>query len=156
MPGQLNPMAAPGRNAVGPVLEHMATPDLAVFEAQPSTSEWVGRAVNYAVQAVANAEGAHRLTIERRLEKPSRHWTSTEVSRVYPANADGGRRFREEADVLMLHGYEGWLETEDRGHPRGGRVHLATSLRALADPDEQDGTGRRTVTWAKEVRVGRA
>jgi hypothetical protein len=45
------------------------------------------------VEAVANAERAHRHTIERRLDKPSRSWATGEVVRTYLATGDGERRF---------------------------------------------------------------
>lgn len=120
-----------------------------VVEAPTSPSVWVERAGYYAAQAVANAERAHQRTIEKRLDKPSRTWTAGEVVRSYRANADGERRYREEADTLTLHGYQGWLETSPAGDPRGARILMALDL---GRPERRDGgrsSGSRTVTWTK-------
>jgi hypothetical protein len=114
-----------------------------------ATSEWFARASRYAAEAVAVAERAHREKIERRLDKPSRGWTTIEVVRTYRANAQGERQFREEADVLTRHGYAGWLETERVGHPLGGRLLLSTGLGVVVDRNGRGGRGRRTVTWAR-------
>lgn len=120
-----------------------------VTEVPTTTSVWVERAGHYAAQAVANAERAHERMIERRLDKRSRAWTAGEVVRSYRANADGERRYREEADALTLHGYQGWLETSRAGDPLGARILLALHL---GGPEDQHG-GRssrsRTVTWTK-------
>ena len=120
-----------------------------VTEAPTTTSVWVERAGHYAAQAVANAERAHERMVEKRLEKPSRAWTAGEVVRSYRANANGERRYREEADALTLHGYQGWLETSRVGDPFGARILLALHR---GGPQGQDG-GRssrsRTVTWTK-------
>jgi hypothetical protein len=116
---------------------------------QVATSEWFFRASRYAAEAVAIAELAQRHRIERRLDKPSGGWTASEVVRSYRATADGERQFREEADVLTMHGYQGWLETDHVGHPLGGRLLLATGLRALTGRNGRRGSGRRRVTWAK-------
>jgi hypothetical protein len=122
---------------------------VAVIEAPTTISVWVERAGHYAAQAVANAERAHERTIERRLDKPSRRWTAAEVVRSYRASAEGERRYREEADVLTLHGYQGWLETRRTGDPLGARILLALHL---GEPEGQGGgrsLGSRTVTWTK-------
>jgi hypothetical protein len=81
---------APGRMATGRVTAPAGAPPVASLEAQTSTSAWFDRAGH---EAVANAERKHRHTIERRLDKPSRSWTTGEVVRTYLANADGERRF---------------------------------------------------------------
>lgn len=111
-------------------------------------SVWVERAGKYAAQAVADAERAHQRAIETRLGKPSRTWTADEVVRSYPATADGERRYREEADVLALHGYEGWLQTRHAGDPLGARILLALQL-GLYDQGRGRSSGNRTVTWTK-------
>lgn len=123
---------------------------VSVVEATITTSVWVERAGYYAAQAVANAERAHQHMIEKRLDKPSRAWTAGEVVRSYRATADGERRYREEADVLTLHGYQGRLETKRAENPAGGRMLLGLPF---GSPDPQGGRGRssRTVTWMKEV-----
>ena len=120
---------------------------VAVIDA-PQVSVWVERAKNYAAQAVANAERAHQRAIETRLDRPSRTWTAGEVVRSYDATADGERRYREEADVLTLHGYEGWLETRRVGDPVGGRILLARQPRVSDQGGGRD-SGSRTVTWTK-------
>ena len=117
-------------------------------EAPIVTSVWVERAGHYAAQAVANAERAHQRTIESRLDKPSRAWTAGEVVRVYRPTADGERRYREEADVLNLHGYEGWLQTRPAGDPLGARILLALHFGAFDQALGQPSTSR-TVTWTK-------
>jgi hypothetical protein len=120
-----------------------------VIAADASTSVWVGRTATYAAQSVANAEGAHRQTIEKRLDRPSRGWTADEVTRSYRGSADGERRYREETDVLTLHGYEGWLETSGLGDPVGARILIAPHL---GGPDGYAGPQssiRRRVTWTK-------
>jgi hypothetical protein len=116
-----------------------------------ASSEWFDRSQHYAVAAVAKAEHAHQRTIERRLAKPSRDWTSAEVVRTYRADGDGERRFREEKDVLTLHGYRGWLETERIGYLMGGRVLVGTSLGTLTDTSRWHRAGSRTVTWVQLV-----
>jgi hypothetical protein len=77
---------APGRIASGRV----TAPPVASLEAQTWTSAWFG---HDAAEAVANAQRANRHTIEGRLDKPSRSWTTGEVVRTDLANADGERRF---------------------------------------------------------------
>jgi hypothetical protein len=84
---------APGRMATGRGTAAAGAPPVARMEAQTSTSAWFDRAGDDAAEAVANAERAHRHTIERRLDKPFRNWTTGEVVRTYLANADGERRF---------------------------------------------------------------
>ena len=84
---------APGQIAAGRVTAPVGAPPVASLEAQTSTSAWFDRAGHDAAEAVANAERAHRHTIERRLDKASRRWTTGEVLRTYLANADGERRF---------------------------------------------------------------
>lgn len=121
---------------------------VSVVEAPTSTSVWVERAGYYAAQAVANAERAHQRMIEKRLDKPSRTWTAGEVVRSYRANADGDRRYREEADVLRLHGYQGWLETRRAGESLGARMLLSLDLRESDQGGGRSSTGR-TITWAK-------
>ncbi len=92
MSGQLT-MIALGQKATGRVTAPVGAPPVASLEAQTSTSDWFERAGQYAAEAVANAERAHWHTIEGRLDKPSRSWTTGEVARTYLANADGERRF---------------------------------------------------------------
>jgi hypothetical protein len=116
---------------------------------QVATSEWFARASRHAAEAVAVAEHAQRQKIERRLDKPSRGWTTIEVIRTYRADAGGERRFREEADVLTRHGYAGWLETEHVGHRLGGRLLLTAGLGVLGGGNGRRRSRRRTVTWAK-------
>jgi hypothetical protein len=123
---------------------------------QVATSEWFTRATRYAAEAVAVAEHAQRRKIERRLDKPSRGWTTIEVVRTYRANSAGERQFREEADVLTRHGYAGWLETEHVGHRLGGRLLLAAGLGVLGGGNGRRGSRRRTVTWAKAAGDPRA
>ena len=123
---------------------------VSAIEAPTSISVWVERTGRYAAQAVANAERGHQRMIEKRLDRPSRTWTASEVVRSYRATADGERRYREEADVLTMHGYQGWLETMRAGHPFGGRMLVALRLGV---PQGQRGTrasASRTVTWTKE------
>jgi len=84
---------APGQMATGRVTAPVGAPSVASLEAQTSTSAWFDRADHDAAEAVANAVRAHRHTIERRLDKASRSWTTGEVVRTYLANADGERRF---------------------------------------------------------------
>jgi hypothetical protein len=149
-------MIAPGAN---PALQATASaarpvPALSTVDGlrlAPTSSEWFDRSQHYAVAAVAKAEQAHQRTIEQRLAKPSRHWTSGEVVRTYRADEDGERRFREEADLLTLHGYRGWLETERIGHPNGGRVLVGASLGTFADTGRWRRAGSRTVTWVQPV-----
>jgi hypothetical protein len=136
----------------GQVADRSTEPNILEFVSpQPlvATSEWFARASRYAAEAVAVAETAQRHKIERRLSKPSRQWTTIEVVRTYRANADGERQFREEADVFTRRGYVGWLETENIGHPLGGRLLVATGLGVPTRDDRRRGSGRRTVTWAK-------
>lgn len=118
-------------------------------EPEAPTSVWVERARSYAAQAVANAERAHQRTVERRLDRPTLGWTAGEVTRSYRVSADGERRYREEADVLTLRGYQGWLETSDAGDPLGARILLALHL---GEPERYLGrrsSVRRSVTWTK-------
>lgn len=89
------------------------------IESPSGTSVWTARAGRYAAVAVANAERAHRTIVERRLDQPSRSWTAREVVRSYRRNADGDGRYRDEADVMALHGYRSWLRTARPGDPRG-------------------------------------
>jgi hypothetical protein len=122
---------------------------VSAVEAPTSTSVWVERAGYHAAQAVANAELAHQRMIEKRLDKPSRAWTASEVVRSYHANADGERRYREEADALTLHGYQGWLETSRAGDPFGARILLALHLGGAEGHDGGGSSRSRTVTWTK-------
>jgi hypothetical protein len=119
------------------------------IEPEASTSVWVERAAHYAAQAVANAERAHQRTVERRLDRPTRGWTADEVTRSYRGSADGERRYREEADVLTLRGYQGWLETSDAGDPLGARILLALDLGELEGYPGRRSSIRRSVTWTK-------
>jgi hypothetical protein len=120
-----------------------------VFERATSTSVWVGRAITYAAQAVANAERAHQQRIEKRLNRPSRGWTADEVTRSYRGSPDGERRYREEADVLTLHGYQGWQETSGVGDPVGARILLAPHFGGPDGHAARQSSIRRTVTWSK-------
>jgi hypothetical protein len=86
-------LIAPGQMTTDRVTAPVGAPAVANLEARTSTSAWFERAGHSAVEAVANAERAHRHTIERRHEKPSRSWETGEVVRTYLANADGERRF---------------------------------------------------------------
>ena len=90
-------MIAPGQMATGRVTAPVGAPPVASLEAQTSTSDWFERAGHDAAEPVTNAERAHRRTIERRLYKPSRSWTTGEVVSTYLANADGERRFNWES-----------------------------------------------------------
>jgi hypothetical protein len=120
-----------------------------VTEAPTTASVWVDRAGHYAAQAVANAERAHERMVERRLDKPSQAWTAGEVVRSYRANADGERRYREEADALTLHGYQGWLATSRAGDPVGARILLALDLGVPEGEDGGRSSSSRTVMWTK-------
>lgn len=120
-----------------------------VIEPEPSTSVWVERVTHYATQAVANAERAHQRTVERRLDRPSRGWTADEVTRSYRGSADGERRYGEEADVLTLHGYQGWLETSAAGDPLGARILLALHLSEPEGYASRRRSVRRRITWSK-------
>jgi hypothetical protein len=120
-----------------------------VSEGPTTISVWVERAGHYAAQAVANAERNHERMIEKRLDKPSRAWTAGEVVRSYRANAGGERRYREEADVLTLHGYQGWLATSRPDDPLGARILLGLHP---GQPESRDGrrsSRSRSVTWTK-------
>jgi hypothetical protein len=86
-------LISPGQMATDRVTARVGAPPVASLEAQTSTSAWFDRAGHDAAEAVANAERAHRHTIDRRLDKPSRSWTTGEVVRTYLAKADGERRF---------------------------------------------------------------
>jgi hypothetical protein len=113
---------------------------------QGATSEWYERTQHYAAQAVANAERVQREKVEKRLDKPSRGWARVEVVRTYQANEDGERRFREEADVLELHQYVGWLETAPAG-PFAARLQVETALRPTGRRPWWRLRPTRTVTW---------
>ena len=135
--------------ATGP----MTAPDeviVARLATETSPSEWSEPAARNAAEALANAENAHRQSIERRLDKPTRRWTARELVRTYRANASGERQFGEEAEVLTRHGYAGWLETERAGHPFGGRLLVAVGLGASAGQGDGRHPRWRTVTWARE------
>ncbi len=119
-------------------------------DARQATSEWVKRAGYYATQAVESAERAHRRPIERRLDRRSRHWIVGEVPRTYRINADGERRFRDEAEVFVAHGYRPWLETHSAGDAHGGRLLLVAD-----DPVSTQEPGARAhrsrhVTWKRD------
>lgn len=118
--------------------------------AAPASSVWSERAGRYAAVAVANAELAHQHRIERRLDKPSRTWTASEVVRSYRSNADGERRYREEAVVLTLHGYRRWLETASAGHPLGGRILMDLPFGGI-DANGQRRSTSGMVTWTKQT-----
>jgi hypothetical protein len=77
------------RRVTGPV----GAPPVASLEAETSTSAWFELSDPDAAEAVASAERVHRHTIERRLDKSSRSWTTGDVVRTYLATADGERRF---------------------------------------------------------------
>lgn len=124
---------------------------IARSDAESATSEWFKREGYYAAQAVANAERAAWQRVERRLDKPSRWWTGAEVARTYRTNADGQRRFRDEADVFTPHGYRPWLETYAHGTVSGGLVLIGTSGVELMD-DSNGRSGRhRSVSWISEA-----
>jgi hypothetical protein len=127
----------------------ISTGHVAAKAPSAGSSVWSERAGRYAVAAVANAETAHEHRIERRLDRPSRTWTASEVVRSYRSNADGERRYREEAVVLTLHGYQRWLETAHPGHPLGGRMLMDLPFGGM-DPSGQRGSTSRMVTWTKE------
>ncbi|HEX5013281.1 MAG TPA: hypothetical protein VFV72_03905 [Candidatus Limnocylindrales bacterium] len=71
------------------------------------------------------------------------------MTRSYRGSADGERRYREEADVLTLRGYQGWLETSDAGDPLGARILLALHLGELEGYPGRRSSIRRSVTWTK-------
>ena len=123
-------------------------------DAAAATSEWFKRAGYYAAQAVANAERAHRRTVERRLDKPSRTWTGSEVIRSYRTNAKGERRFRDEAEVFTPNGYRPWLDTNSVGNRRGGLVLIAATGAALLNESER--RGNRRVSWVKDASLSDA
>ena len=127
-----------------------ANPD---FQASTSKSEWVERAAYYAAQAVANAERAHQRGIEKRLDKPSRSWTAGEFVRSYRWNAGGERRYREESDVLTLHGYQGWLELKSPDHQLGERLLLAPHLGRPGGEVRTRSSPNSNVTWTKVLRT---
>jgi hypothetical protein len=116
-----------------------------------STSEWFERARSYAEQAVANAKRAERQKIEKRLDKASHEWTMREVARTYRANADGDRRFGEEANVLTLHRYVGWLETGLAGERLGGRMLVGTRLPSFARRDRWHRSPKLSVIWLRQT-----
>jgi hypothetical protein len=145
IPARAENESADARLFTGPV------PATAVVDS--STSEWFNRTRHYAIEAVANAERQHRHKIEQRLDKPSGRWTSIEVVRSYPANADGERRFREEADVLAVHRYVGWLQTGLAGQPFGARLLVGTGLGAVSRRDWWHRIPKRTVTWVLQMSL---
>jgi hypothetical protein len=154
MPIMIGPGAIPARvenESAEPGL--LNGPTLAGAVVDSSTSEWFDRTRHYAVEAVANAERRQRHKIETRLDKASRRWTSIEIVRNYPANADGERRFREEADVLAAHRYVGWLETGLAGQPFGARLLVGTGLGSFARRDWLHRSPKRTVTWVLQVSL---
>ena len=120
-----------------------------VIEAGTATPVWVDRSGSSGVRAVATAERAHQPTVERRLCGPTGQWTAGELTRSYAGSADGERRYREEADVLAQHGYQGWLETSTTGDPLGARILLARQLVQADGRPATRGSIRRTVTWTK-------
>jgi hypothetical protein len=117
------------------------------------TSEWFKRAGYYAAQAVANAERAHRRTIERRLATPSARWTGRAVVRTYRANAEGDRRFRDEAEVFTSHGYRPWIESHSPNNLYGGLVLLAASTRASPNESDKRRRGNQRVSWVKDASL---
>jgi hypothetical protein len=125
-------------------------PSRAVPMPRPTTTDWFERTEHYAAQAVADAERVWRGKVEKRLDKPSRGWTSVEIVRTYAANADGDRRFREEAHVLGLHEYLGWLETGFVGQPLGARILIEDGLAPLGHRNWWRQSPTRTVTWVRE------
>jgi hypothetical protein len=84
---------APGQKTTGRVPAPVGASLLASLEAQTSTSDRFERAGHYAQEDVARTERGHRHTIERRLDKPSRSWTTGKLVRTDLANANGERRF---------------------------------------------------------------
>jgi len=132
---------------------HVGAPATSGSDAAAATSEWFKRVGYYAAQAVANAERAHSRTIERRLGKPSRQWGVKEVVRSYRTNAEGERRFRDEAEVFSPHGYRAWLETHSPGNRRGGFVLLAASGAALLDESDRRRRRNQRVSWVKDASL---
>ena len=127
---------------------------ISAIEAPTSTSVWVERAGYYAAQAVANAERGERERVEKRLAHPSHGWTNPEFVRTYRANPGGDRRFREEADVIRLHHYAGWLETGLAGEPLGARLLVGTGLASFARRDRWHRSPNLTVTWTMQPGQG--
>jgi hypothetical protein len=124
-------------------------PDAAVGlgRVDASTSQWFERTRYYAEQAVAKAERGERKRVERRLDQASQGWTKRELVRTYRANADGDRRFTEEADILRLRRYVGWLETGPAGDPLRARLLVGTRLASHARRDRWHRSPNMTVTW---------
>jgi hypothetical protein len=120
-------------------------------DVEASTSEWFERTRHYAQQAVANAERAERHKIEKRLDKASHGWTRREITRTYRANAAGDRRFAEEANVLTLHRYVGWLETGLAEGRLSGRVLVGTRLASLARRDRWHRSPKLSVIWLRQT-----
>jgi hypothetical protein len=154
MPIMIAPGATHGDELTGPARsDQQVMSPLAIPMPHAPPSEWSERAQHYAAQAVANAERAQREKVEDRLSKPSRRWTSVEIVRTYQADADGERRFREEADVLGLHGYVGWLETGLAGQPLGARLLVEAGLSAVAHRHWWRVSPKRTVTWVRRMSL---
>jgi hypothetical protein len=121
-----------------------------------ATSEWFKREGCYAAQAVASADRAHRRSIERRLDRPSRRWTRSEVIRSYASILEGDLRFRDEAEVFSPRGYRPWIETHSPGNRRGGMVLLAASGAALFDEPDRRRRGKQSVSWVKDASLSEA
>src|SRR5207247_48534 len=81
-------------------------------------------------------------------------WTGSEVIRSYRTNAEGERRFRDEAEVFTPNGYRPWLDTNSVGNRRGGLVLIAASGAALLN--ESDRRGNRRVSWVKDASLSDA
>jgi hypothetical protein len=136
-----------------PAADGVAAPTTSGPDAAAATSEWFKRAGYYAAQAVAHAERAHRRTVERRLDKPSRMWTRSEVIRGYRNNAEGERRFRDEAETFTPHGYRPSLVTHTAGNRRGGLVLLAASGGAFLNEADRRRRRNQRASWVKDVSL---
>jgi hypothetical protein len=139
-----------------PATEGVALAATADYDPGAATSEWFKRARYYAAQAVGNAERAHRRTVERRLDKPSRMWSGSDVVRSYRTNADGERRFRDEAEVLTPHGYRPWLETHAPGRLNGGLVLMAATDAVSTNASSRRLRGKRRVSWISDGSLSEA
>ena len=96
---------------------------------------------------------AAQTQLERSLATATNMWLLPVVIRRYRNGADGDRLFEKEAAILVGHGYEPALQTEDGGHVHAGRLILTGGLSIFAGSSGIRSKGSLAVTFRKAAPI---
>ena len=100
-------------------------------------------------RAAAYTEANRQAAAMKELEKATKKWTLPMVLRTYSSNGRGTEDLGRESAILMGHGYDASVMTEEGGHIHVGRLLLTGGLSVLAGKRGIRAGGKHSIMWKR-------